>query len=97
MVGYRILAGLVDRVRIIVALLAAASPRSSLLLPRRVVGVRVGRVRRRRVGWSVTWVRRRRWCLVRPFCEAEIFKLLQDRVVARSHLLGELGSQGGEV
>ena len=89
-VNYRILAGLVDRVRIVVALLAAARPRPPLLLPRRVVGVRVRRVGRR-VGGSVTRVRRRRWSLVRPFGEAQVFELLQHRVVARSHLLGELG------
>ena len=91
MIGYRILAGLVDRVRVIVALLAAARPRPPLLLPRRVVGVRVRRVGRR-VGGSVSWVRRRRWCLVRPFGEAQVFELLEHRVVARPHLLGELGS-----
>ena len=68
-VGYRILAGLVDRVGIIVALLAAACPRPPLLLPRRIVGVRVRRVGRC-VGGSVSRVRRRRWCLVRPFGEA---------------------------
>ena len=95
-VGYRILAGLVDWVRVVVILVAAAGSRSPLLLPRWVVGIRVGRVGGH-VGRPVARVRGGRWCLVRPFCKAQVFQLLQHRVVACSHLLRELGCQGGKV
>ena len=75
--SYRILAGLVDWIGLIVSLLlAAARPRPPLLLPRRVVGVRVRRVVRRRVARPVTRVTWGRWCLVRPFRQPKVFELL---------------------
>ena len=45
----------------------------------------------------MSWVRRRRWCLVGPLGQTQVLELLQHRVVACAHLLGELGGKRGEV
>ena len=108
LISHRILSRLVDRViGVSVRLLMMSTASAPLLLPRRgrgrgrgrgrVVGVRVARTLHCGVGRTMSRVGRRRWCLVGPLGQTQVLELLQHRVVARSHLLGELGGKRGEV
>ena len=104
MISHRILSRLVDRIiGVSVPLLMMSTASTPLLLPPRgrgrgrVVGVRVARVLHCRVGRTMSWVGRRRWCLVGPLGQTQVLELLQHGVVARSHLLGELGGKRGKV
>ena len=105
-ISHRILSRLVDWViGVSVRLLMMSTASPPLLLPPRgrgrgrgrVVGVRVARVLHCRVGRTMSWVRGRRWCLVGPLGQTQVLELLQHRVVACAHLLGELGGKRGEV